>query len=97
MSASYIQFYLVSLNKEAHHGPFGRTNLGRQLRWTDPRDRRPCRYSVYLPDLLGGRGFALDGDVAADVPNAEAALANTEALACLMLRPSSVESSALRP
>ena len=28
------------------------------------RDRRPCRYSVYLPDRLAGRSFTLDGDVA---------------------------------
>ena len=35
------------------------------------RGRRPCRYSVYLPDLLEGRRFAFDGDVAADVADAE--------------------------
>ena len=67
------------------------------------RDRRPCRYSVYLPDRLAGRSFALDGDVAADVADAEAdlvrlntaatALANTEALARLLLRAESVASS----
>ncbi len=67
------------------------------------RDRRPCRYSAYLPDRLAGRGFALDGDVAADVADAEAdlvrlnttatALANTEALARLLLRAESVASS----
>ena len=60
------------------------------------RDRRPCRYSVYRPDHLAGRHFVLDGDVAADVADAEAelirlnvaadALANTEALARLLLR-----------
>ena len=38
------------------------------------RDRRPCRYSVYLPDLLTERRFAFDGDVAADVADAEADL-----------------------
>ena len=67
------------------------------------RDRRPCRYSVYLPDHLVGRRFALDGDVAADVAAAEAdliklnavvdALADTEALARLLLRAESVASS----
>ena len=67
------------------------------------RDRRPCRYSVYLPDNLVGRRFALDGDVAADVAAAEAdliklnavvdALADTEALARLLLRAESVASS----
>ena len=70
------------------------------------RDRRPCRYSVYLPDQLTGRRFALDGDVAADVADAEAALvklnaaidapADTEALAQLLLRAESVASSLSR-
>ena len=67
------------------------------------RDRRPCSYEVYLPDPLAGRRFVLDGDVAADVADAEAALvrldtsaaalANTEALARLLLRAESVASS----
>ena len=67
------------------------------------RDRRPCRYSVYLPDHLDGHRFVLDGDVAADVADAEAdlvrlnatadALADTEALARLLLRAESVASS----
>ena len=67
------------------------------------RDRRPCRYSVYLPDLLSGRSFIFDGDVAADLADAEAelvrlntrveALSDTEALARLLLRAESVASS----
>jgi Fic family protein len=67
------------------------------------RDRRPCDYAVYLPDYLAGRQFALDGEVAADVASAEAALvrlnsevgalADTEALARLLLRAESVASS----
>ena len=67
------------------------------------RDRRPCSYEVYLPDRLAGRRFVLDGDVAADVGDAEAALlrldasaaalAGTEALARLLLRAESVASS----
>ena len=67
------------------------------------RDRRPCRYSVYMPDPLCGRRISLDGDVAADVGDAEAALvrfngtasvlADTEALARLLLRAESVASS----
>ena len=63
------------------------------------RDRRPCRYSVYLPDHLAGRHFVLDGDVAADGAdlirlNAAAdALADTEALARLLLRAESAASS----
>ncbi len=67
------------------------------------RDRRPCTYPVYRPDRLAGRRFVLDGDVAADVTDAEAALltldasaaalAGTEALARLLLRAESVASS----
>ena len=67
------------------------------------RDRRPCDYAVYLPDPLSGRRFVLDGDVAADVADAEAALvrlntsadalADTEGLARLLLRAESVASS----
>ena len=67
------------------------------------RDRRPCDYEVYIPDPLVGRRFVLDGDVAADVADAEAALvrldatagalADTEALARLLLRAEAVASS----
>ena len=67
------------------------------------RDRRPCRYTVYLPDPLAGRSFAFDGDVAADLAEAEAelvrlntrveALSDTEVLARLLLRAESVASS----
>ena len=67
------------------------------------RDRRPCAYEVYLPDLLHGRRFSLDGDVAAEVTRTETALirldatenalANSEALARLLLRAESVASS----
>ena len=67
------------------------------------RDRMPCRYSVYLPDPLLNRPFAFDGDVAADLADAEAelvrlntqveALSDTEALARLLLRAESVASS----
>ena len=67
------------------------------------RDRRPCGYAVYIPDPLIGRRFVLDGDVAADVADAEAALvrlnatadalADTEALARLLIRAEAVASS----
>ena len=67
------------------------------------RDRRSCSYSVYLPDPLAVRRFTLEGDVAADVADAEAdlvrlngtvdAFADTEALARLLLRAESVASS----
>jgi Fic family protein len=67
------------------------------------RDRQDCDYRAYVPDLLAGRTFHLDGGVAADVADAEraitaldasaAALANTEALARLLLRAESVASS----
>ena len=67
------------------------------------RGRLPCDYEAYGPDLLAGRSITFDGDVAADVTDAEAAiirlnssasaLANTEALARLLLRAESVASS----
>jgi Fic family protein len=67
------------------------------------RDRRSCDYAAYLPDPLVGRRFTLDGDVAADVADAEAAiirlnaeataLVDTEALARILLRAESVASS----
>ncbi|MYE54497.1 MAG: Fic family protein [Chloroflexi bacterium] len=67
------------------------------------RDRQPCDYEVYIPDKLDGRRFSLDGDVAADVADAESAitrldasavaLADSEALARLLLRAESVASS----
>ena len=67
------------------------------------RDRRSCDYAAYVPDPLIGRRFRLDGDVAADVADAEAAitrlnaeataLVDTEALARILLRAESVASS----
>ncbi len=67
------------------------------------RDRASCDYEAYVPDLLVGRAFRLDGDVAADVAAAEGAvtrfdakaiaLGDTEALARLLLRAESVASS----
>lgn len=67
------------------------------------RGRVPCDYEAYVPDPLVGRPVTLDGDVAADVADAQAAisrlnaeasaLADTEALARLLLRAESVASS----
>jgi Fic family protein len=67
------------------------------------RERLPCDYQAYVPDLLTDRRFVLDGDVAADVSEAETAialldarataLADTEALARILLRAESVASS----
>ena len=67
------------------------------------RDRQGCEYEAYVPDPLAGRAFRLDGDVAADVADAERAIAelnataqvlvDTEALARLLLRAESVASS----
>ena len=80
-----------------------------QRRWAgDPagltrRDRRPCTYTVYRPGRLAGRRFVLDGAVAAEVGDGEAALlkldasaaalAGTEALARLLLRAEAIASS----
>jgi len=66
-------------------------------------ERRSCEYDAYLPDPLGERTFRLDGAVAADVADAEAAIArldanagaltDTEALARILLRAESMASS----
>ena len=68
-------------------------------------DRSSCTYLAYLPDPLADRPISLDGDVAADVADAEAgiarldahvsALTSTETLARLLLRAESVASSRL--
>jgi Fic family protein len=67
------------------------------------RDRRGGAYFAYRPDPLSGRSFSLGGPEAADVADAERAiieldrssttLADTEALARLLLRAESVASS----
>ena len=67
------------------------------------RDRSPCVYEAYAPDPLVGRPILLDATVAADVADAELAIArldthavaltNTDALARLLLRAESVASS----
>jgi Fic family protein len=78
-------------------------------RWTSDfaaptrQGNRSCEYEAYVPDLLVGRNIMLDGDVAADVADAEAAivrlnvaatsLIDTEALARILLRAESVASS----
>lgn len=66
-------------------------------------ERRSCDYQAYVPDRLMQRVFLLNGDVAADIADAENAIArldahavvltNTEALARLLLRAESVASS----
>lgn len=66
-------------------------------------ERRSCEYDAYVPDLLANRTFRLDGEVAADVADAEAAIArldtrvealtDTEALARILLRAESIASS----
>ena len=67
------------------------------------RDRQGGPYFIYRPDPLAGRSFSLGGNEAADVADAERAiidldrssntLADTEALARLLLRAESVASS----
>ncbi len=67
------------------------------------RDSRSCQYDAYVPDPLVGRKVTLDGDVASDVAEAEAAvtrlnltatvLIDTQALARLLLRAEAVASS----
>ena len=67
------------------------------------KDNRGCEYEAYVPDMLEGRKFMIDGEVAADIADAEAAIArlnveanslvDTEALARILLRAESVASS----
>lgn len=67
------------------------------------RHRQSCEYRVYIPDTLVDRAFVFDGDVAADIADAEAAitrlnveatsLVDTESMARLLLRAESVASS----
>src|SRR5580693_316735 len=67
------------------------------------RDRRACDYDAYVPDALSKRPILLTGDTAADVADAERAIAvfdaqatsllDTEALARVLLRAESVASS----
>ncbi len=67
------------------------------------RDRRGCEYEAYVPDRLMDRPFALHGDTAADVSDAETAVArfdvgskafrNAEVMARLLLRAEAVASS----
>jgi Fic family protein len=67
------------------------------------RDRQGCDYDAYVPDLLMSRAFPLDGTTAADVTDAEVrivrlnqeagTLANSEAMARLLLRAEAVASS----
>lgn len=67
------------------------------------KDRQSCDYEAYVPDHLMGRRFFLEGEVAADVADAEAAVArlnaqatalvDTEALARILLRAEAVASS----
>jgi Fic family protein len=78
------------------HPEIGGIDIPRRLRDGGP-------YQAYLPDDLVGRVIALDGQVAADVTDAERAigrldgrtiaLTNTEALARLLLRAEAVASS----
>lgn len=66
-------------------------------------DRLGCDYEAYVPDLLCERSYFIDGEVAASVAEAEAAmlklnassktLTNTEALARILLRAEAVASS----
>lgn len=81
-----------------------------ELTWTPAdmtglprRDRQGCDYHAYVPDVVAGRELYLSGTTAADVADAEAAIArlngrmsslvDTEALARLLLRAEAVASS----
>jgi hypothetical protein len=67
------------------------------------RDRQGCEYEAYVPDPLSSRSLSLSGSAAADVADAEraiarlnsevAALADSEAMPRLLLRAEAVASS----
>ena len=77
--------------------------IGEQESGIARRDRRSWDYEVYIPDRLMDRTITLEGSVAADVTDAEMAIArlnlearglsNSEALARLLFRSESVASS----
>jgi Fic family protein len=94
---------MLSLIKEA-----GVSRVVRR-QWTSDFDaptrqgNKSCAYEAYVPDRLQDRNIVLDGEVAADVADAETAIAglnqvatslvDTEALARILLRAESVASS----
>jgi Fic family protein len=92
----YLEFETMSKVIKRHWS----SNIGSGM---SRKDRLSCDYEAYVPDALTGRGIALDGDVAADVVDAEvaitrlnveaSALIETEALARILLRAESVASS----
>ena len=45
------------------------------------RTRRPCRYQAYVPDGLAAANLELESDLAADLVDAEVALASFDAQA----------------
>jgi len=67
------------------------------------KDSRGCEYEAYVPDRLVGRSFTFDGEVAANIADAETSivrlnheatsLVDTEALARILLRAESFASS----
>jgi Fic family protein len=67
------------------------------------RNRRPCRYSAYTPDLLSVLDLVLPGELAADIADAERAVValnashtsagDLEALARVLLRAEAIASS----
>lgn len=87
---------MAKVLKRRWHSDIGGLGLPRRV-------TRSCDYEAYVPDLLIGRAFAFEGDVAADIADAEAAisrmnveataLVDTEALARILLRAEAVASS----
>jgi Fic family protein len=80
-----------------------RLSWAKSLKAPSRVESRACEYEAYIPDRLVGRQIALDGSVAAEVADAEAAIARldveaaalveTDALARILLRAESVASS----
>jgi Fic family protein len=95
-SRLYDKLEYVSSLIRLSWGPAPFTGLSR-------KDQQGCDYTAYVPDPLGDRPWRLDAETAADVTDAELAiarlnaqtstLADSEALARLLLRAEAVASS----
>jgi hypothetical protein len=60
------------------------------------RGRVPCDYDAYGPDLLAGRHFTFEGDVAADVADAETAIVRLNAQASALADTEALDEESLR-
>jgi len=94
---------MISLIKEAGVSRVVRRQWTSGFEAPTRQGNKSCAYEAYVPDNLEGRNIVLDGEVAAEVADAESAIAglnhvasslvDTETLARILLRAESVASS----